>query len=255
MPENTFPTEAITLPSKGWFYPPSHPLSGGTIDLYYMTAKHEDILTSPNLIRKGIVIDKLLESLIATPNVNYTDLFIGDRNAVMIASRILGYGKRYSPTVECPKCNAASEMDVNLEDLQEKVIPFNAEERGKNEFTFTLPMSGKVITFKLLTFKDEQFAQRELEALRKALKGDVSKEVTTRMRYAILAIDGDRTPTVVTDFIENMPVRDVSAFRAHAREISPDIDLTFDFECPKCGHSDRVGVPIDVTFFWPQSKV
>lgn len=255
MSDNTFPTEVIELPSKGWFYPSSHPLSNGQIELYYMTAKHEDILTSPNLIRKGVVIDELLKSLIATEGVNYTDLFIGDRNAVMIAARILGYGKKYEPTVECPNCERTSEVEVNLEQLKEKDVEFKESMKGKNEFSFLLPMSKKTVLFKLLTYKDERDAQKELEALRKNLKGDVSREVTTRMRYSILAIDGERDRAELTKFIENMPARDAAALREHARQINPDIDLTFDFECPKCGHSDRVEVPIDVTFFWPNARV
>lgn len=255
MSDNMFPTEVIELPSKGWFYPPSHPLSNGQIELYYMTAKHEDILTSPNLIRKGVVIDELLKSLIATEGVNYTDLFIGDRNAVMIAARILGYGKKYEPTVECPNCERTSEVEVNLEQLKEKDVEFKESMKGKNEFTFVLPMSKKTVLFKLLTYKDERDAQKELESLRKNLKGDVSREVTTRMRYSILAIDGERDRAELTKFIENMPARDAAALREHARQINPDIDLTFDFECPKCGHADRVEVPIDVTFFWPNARV
>lgn len=253
--ENEFPTELIELPSKGWFYPPEHPLSSGTIELYYMTAKHEDILTSPNLIRKGIVIDKLLESLIATKGVSYTDLFIGDRNAVMIAARILGYGKKYEPTVECPNCERASDVEINLEELKEKDIEFKAAQKGKNEFTFFLPMLKKEVVFKLLTYKDERDAQKELEAFRKNLKGDVSREVTTRMRYSIVSVDGERDRAELTKFIENMPARDAAALREYARQINPDIDLKFDFECPKCSHVDRVEVPIDVTFFWPNSRV
>jgi hypothetical protein len=97
-----FPTETIELPSRGWYYTVNHPLSSGRLDVYYMTAKHEDILTSRNLIQKGVVIQKLLEALIATPNVKYSDLLIGDKNALMIAARVLGYGKDYEVDVSCP---------------------------------------------------------------------------------------------------------------------------------------------------------
>jgi len=94
-----FPTEVLSLPSKGLLYPKDSPLSKGTIDVKYMTAKEEDILTSQNLIEQGVVIDRLLESVIVTPNVKLGDLLIGDKNAIMIGTRILGYGKDYPITI------------------------------------------------------------------------------------------------------------------------------------------------------------
>ena len=83
------------MPSKGHFYPSDNPLSSGQVEIKYMTAKEEDILTSANLIQKGIVLDKLLQALIVSEGVNLDDVLIGDKNAIMIASRILAYGKDY----------------------------------------------------------------------------------------------------------------------------------------------------------------
>ena len=90
-----FPTEVIDLPSKGLVYPKEHPLSSGNVEIKYMTAKEEDILTSPNLIEKGIVLDKLLESIIVTEGVKLDDFIMGDKNTLLVSARILGYGKDY----------------------------------------------------------------------------------------------------------------------------------------------------------------
>jgi hypothetical protein len=250
-----FPTEVIELPSKGWFYPEGHPLAAGTIELFYMTAKHEDILTSRNLIEKGVVIDKLMESLIANKSVKYGDLLIGDRNAIMVASRILGYGKEYQTDVSCPKCERSSTVEINLEDLGDKEIEFKPELKNRNEFSFELPTSKSIVTFRLLNYTDERNAQKELEMVKKGAKMEISQEVTTRMRYSILSVDGDRDRAKIKDFVENMLARDAMEFRRYAKQVNPDIDLSFDFECAKCGHEDRIEVPIDVTFFWPNARV
>ena len=93
--KHTFPSEEVTLPSKGLLYPEGHPLKKGVIEMKYMSAKEEDILTNPNLIKNGTVIDKLLKSLIVTP-IDYNNLLLGDKNAVLVAARILGYGKDYT---------------------------------------------------------------------------------------------------------------------------------------------------------------
>jgi hypothetical protein len=244
-------TEPIDLPSKGWFYEEGHPLAAGKLDLYPLTAKHEDILTSKNLIVKGVVIDKLLEALIATPGVKIGDLLIGDKNAVMIAARILGYGRMYPVKVDCPACGASNELDVDLQALDDKVVEFSPSQKGSMEFNYQLPVSQRTITFRLLTHNDDVAIRRELEAMRKALKTDVTAEVTTRMRYSIVAVEGDRDRETLRKAVDNMLAADARAFRKHAAEVNPNIDLTFDFDCSNCGESDRLGVPIDHTFFWP----
>ena len=96
--KQSFQSEKVTLQSKGLLYPKESPLSKGVIEMKYMTAREEDILTNQNLIQKGIVIDELLKSLIVTPGVDYNDLLVGDKNAIMVAARILGYGADYSFT-------------------------------------------------------------------------------------------------------------------------------------------------------------
>lgn len=249
-----FHSEVVDLPSRGWFYPPDHPLATGQISIFNMTAKHEDILTSTNLIMKGVVVDKLIEALIATDGVKCSDLLIGDKYAVMVAARILGYGKDYEATIECPQCGANVLTHIDLEKLGDKDIIFNPAQKGRNEFTFELPFSKNVITFKLLTQKDDQAVRKELDAMKK-IQGDTTQEVTTRMRNSILSVDGDRDKETIRKFIMDMPARDARAFREYAKKVMPDIDMTFEFECSTCGKEDRLEVPITEKFFWPDSRV
>lgn len=255
MAENMYPSEMVGLPSKGWYYPEGHPLASGEIDLYYMTAKHEDILTSKTLIQRGVVIDKLIESLIVDKSIKYDDLLVGDKNGLMIAARIMGYGKNYDATVTCPSCNTATTHTVDLETLSDKEIEFNPKNKGKNEFEFQLPFSKRLITFRLLTHKDEKDVQNDLDAMRKVVKSEISNEVTTRMKKSIVAVDGNRDVKTIRDAVDSMPARDAMEFRDYARVINPDIELKATFVCPMCAHEDRLEVPIDVSFFWPNARV
>ena len=111
-----FPTEVVDLPSKGKLYPPDSPLASGTIEMKYMTAKEEDILTNQNYIEKGIVIDKLLQALIVDKTIDYNELLVGDKNALLIAARILGYGKEAGKVEKLPK-NIISQKVYALEPL------------------------------------------------------------------------------------------------------------------------------------------
>ncbi len=232
------PTETIDLPSKGLLYPEGHPLSNGTIEIKYMTAKEEDILTNQNYIQNGTVLDKLLKSLIVT-EFDYNDLVIGDKNAVMIAARILGYGAEYKFTY-----NGVEEV-VDLSEIDNKPLDESLYTKGQNEFTFTLPASNNEITFKFLTHGDEVKISKELEGL-KRIKKEESPELTTRLKYMITSINGDQESKTIREFIDQaFLARDARAFREHISKIQPDVDLTF---FPSTS-TKSISLPIGINFF------
>jgi hypothetical protein len=241
MEENfKLPTETIELPSKGLLYSEESGLKSGKIEMKYMTAKEEDILTNQSYIKNGTVLDKVMKSLIVS-KINYEDLLIGDKNAIMVAARILGYGSEYTFDY-----NGESHT-VDLSQIENKELNEELFSNGANEFTFTLPKSKNTLTFKLLTHKDEQNISRELEGLKKINK-DSSPELSTRLKYMITSVEGRRETKDIRDFVDNyLLAQDSRALREYAKEIQPDVDLTFFPD----GSSDRVNIPIGVKFFWP----
>ena len=251
-----FPTEVVSLPSKGLLYPEEHPLSGGQIEIKYMTAKEEDILTSRTLIQKGIVLDKLMESVIVQDGVQLDDLLLGDKNAVMIATRILGYGKDYTVSIQDPDSNEKQEETFDLTKLKDKVIDEKLFKDRKNEFEFDLPASKVKITFKLLTHKDEKLVDEELKALKKFQKGSgVTSEITTRLKKAITSVDGDQTLKRINEFVDyELLSRDSLALREYLREITPDVDMTFTFVSEQTGEPHDMDIPLNVEFFWPAGR-
>jgi hypothetical protein len=240
-----FPTEMVELPSKGLLYPKDSPLAEGKIEMKYMTAREEDILTNQNYIQQGVVIDKLLQSLIVTP-INYGDLLVGDKNAILVASRILGYGKDYEFEYKGKK------EAVDLSELQSKEIDYEALKSGKNEFSFTMPATKTNITFRLLTHADEQAIDQEVKGLKKLHK-DASPELSTRLKRIITSVEGDATPSTIRNYVDNfLLARDSRAFREHIRQIQPDVDLKF---FPEDGPEGGVDIPIGVSFLWPDAGV
>jgi hypothetical protein len=250
-----FPTEVVSLPSKGHFYPEDSPLSSGEIEVKYMTAKEEDILTSQSLIRKGVVLDKLLEALVVS-DVNLDDILIGDKNAVMVAARVLGYGKEYSFEYDCPSCGARNKDEVDLTVLEDKEVDFKKLEKGKNEFEFALPSSKRNVTYKILSQRDEKAIDSELKALKKFTKDSgVDPEITTRLKRAIVAVDGNRERKDINDFVDNeFFSMDSLAFRQHLADVTPDVDMIYNFECESCGNGEEATVPLTVEFFWPSAR-
>ncbi len=243
-----FPTEEVTLPSKGLIYPQDNPLAKGTLEMKYMTAKEEDILTNESYIKNGTVIDKLLQALIVTP-INYNDLIVGDKNAVMIAARVLGYGKDYTFKLK------DEEHTVDLTEVADKEIKEeHLLEKGKNEFSFDLPTIKKNITFKILTHGDEKKIDTEVKGLKKINRGE-SAEYSTRLKHMILSVDGDYERKTVRQFVDNqLLARDARALREYIKEIQPDVDLVFDLET-SAGDVQGVRIPIGVTFFWPDTEL
>ena len=241
--ENKFsmPTEMVDLPSKGLVYPETSPLSSGKVEMKYMTAKEEDILTNQNYIQKGTVLDELIKSLIVTPNVKYEDMIVGDKNALLVAARVLGYGKDYTFTY------GGEEQTVDLSTIENKILLDHLYTQGKNEFEYTLPSTGVKITFKLLTSNDEKKISAELEGLKKINK-NASPELSTRLKYMITSVEGDTDSKTIREFVDNnLLARDSRAFREYVKEVQPDVDLTFFPE----GKNTKVDLPIGLNFFWP----
>jgi transcription elongation factor Elf1 len=250
--DTKFPTEVIYLPSKGWFYPSDYPLSNGTLELKMMTAKEEDILNSKNLINKNIVLDKLLESVVIDKRVNLDDMFTCDRNAAFFAIRRLAYGDAYDVTISCGRCGKENSVTIDLSKMNERPFDFDQYPRGENSFRFTLPYGdGDVLTYKILTKKDERAIEQELKGLEKVSK-DFTKEVTTRLCHVITAVNGNSEKGCIRKFVnEGFLSKNSLAFRKHLRENMPDIDDTFDFYCQHCGLERKESTPVGVNFFWP----
>jgi len=247
MAEFKIPTEIVTLPSKGLLYPKESPLSAGEIEMKYMTAKEEDILTNANYLRNGTVLDKLLQALIID-DINYNDLLIGDKNAIMVAARILGYGKDYTIN------HNGKEVIVDLSQLKDKTLNEELFKIGINEFTFDLPKSGNVVTFKLLTHGDEKKIEAEIKGLQK-IKPDSSPDVTTRLKYIITSVNGEREQKSIRDFIDTyLLAPDARALRQYYNQISPDINLKF-IPDDENYTGEGIDIPISFNFFWPDFGV
>jgi len=257
-----FPTEIVELPSRGLIYPQDNPLSSGKIEMKYMTAKEEDILTTQSYIKEGSVLDRLFQSLIVSNGegvpIKYVDLVTGDKNAIMIAARILGYGKDYEVEIEDPYSGNTQKETIDLTQFENKEYDgSNQIAPHTNEFRFKLPRSQREITFMAMTESKERKVKHESEAINKAnrkLKDTTSRELTTRLKTMILSVDDDREQKTINHFVENeLFAIDSKALRAYINEVVPDIDLTWEFVSEETGEGRDMQLPMDVSFFWPNS--
>jgi hypothetical protein len=246
----TVPTEMIDLPSKGLVYPKENPLSSGVVEMKYMTAKEEDILTNVNLLRQGLAIEKMLKSLIKSA-IAYEDLTLGDRNALLIAARILAYGKDYSFSYKNPNTGQEEKVQYDLQNLQHKKVDY-AVFANKNEFTFDLPHSKNTVTFKLLTIGDDKKIDDESKGVKKALGQEAGSSL--RLKYQITSINGEYSTKTVRDFIDSGALLslDSNPLRKHISEISPDLDMNISFTLSD-GTEVSTDLPMTAEFFFPGS--
>ena len=237
------PTETVDLPSKGLLYSADSPLSSGSLEMKYMTAKEEDILTNRNYISNGTVIDRLLKSLIVTEGINFNDLLVGDKNAIMVAARILSYGKDYTITYN------GEQHTIDLSTLEHKQLDESLYEDRKNEFKFSLPNTGNEVSFKLLTHEDEIAIDKEIAGIKKIDK-QASPEVTTRLKRMITSVNGMTEQKDIRDFVDNyLLAKDARALREEYSRVQPDINLKVSID----GVEEDVDMPIGLTFFWPDA--
>ena len=242
-----YPTEEVTLPSTGILYDPKSPLAKGVIDMKYMTALEEDILTNQNYIKDGTVIDRLIKSLITTP-INYDDLLIGDKNAILIAARILGYGSEYTFKYE------GETYTVDLTTIDDKPLHEVVENATENNFSYTLPTSKIEVTFKFMTHGNDIAIGKEIKGLKKINKKS-NPELSTRMKYIINSVNGDSEKKTIREFVDKgLLDRDARALRQYINDIQPDTDLTFEREASN-GDFETLTIPITANFFWPDAEL
>ena len=248
------PVEAVPLPSNGRVYPADSSLSGlETVDIRAMTAREEDILTSRALIKKGTVITHLIQSCLVDKRIDVEEMLVGDRNAIMTALRVTGYGSEYAAEVDCPSCGERSKQEFQLTDLAIKRLKVSPVAEGANLFEFELPVTKKKVHFKFLTGKDEQEITIMLERKKKqGAQGD--NLVTTRLGHSLVAISGIKDKGKLNTFIRNMPARDSLALRKFIDSNEPGLDMKTWMDCSHCMESSEVRLPMGASFFWPDTE-
>lgn len=241
-----FPTETVELPSKGYLYKDHPILSSGQVELKYPTAFHEDILTNTNYIEQGIVLDKFLSELLVE-KFDVSDLLLGDKNALLIAARVMAYGSEYKFTY------LNQEVVVDLSMLNNKTVDENLFTSGKNLFTFKTPKTSTTLEFSLLTGHDEKKIAEDLKGYKKMNK-NLSPELSLRYKKMIKSVNGDNSPATISSFVDNgFIMQDTKAFKEYLKSINPDVDMSTTIDIN--GSEERVNIPIGLAFFWPELGV
>ena len=248
------PTDFVELPSGGRFYAEGHPLHGTeVIEIKHMTAKEEDLLTSQSLLKKGIALERLMKSIIINKKIDPQSLLVGDRNAIMIAARISGYGADYETSVRCPSCAVNSATYFNLSTLPIKAGEVNTElgvkELGGGLFSVSLPRTKVEVTFRLLNGYHEKTLTDQVTNARKRKKDE--NPITRQLQLLTVAVNGDESPEAIQYFISNVPSLDALHLRTVVKLVTPNIDMTDHFSCEECGHEQDMEVPLTADFFWP----
>ena len=250
----TSPTEIVELPSGGKLYPPGHPMHGrDTLEIRFMTAKDEDLLTSRALIKKGVAIDRMLQNLIVDKGVKVEDLLLGDKNALTVAARISGYGEEYEISVACPACEQKGKHTFDLSQLENKEVD-NPEDLGAQAtehgtFIMKLPRSGANVQFRLLTGRDEAEMVGELTS--KTVKKEENNS-TSQLKRVIVSVNDNSDKRAIAQFVDNLPVVDAKLLRGIVKHLTPDVNMRQEFVCSQCGHEEEVEIPFTVEFFWPK---
>jgi len=256
--EFVVPTEFVELPSKGQFYPPSHPLCNkDVIEIKHMTTKEEDILTSMTLIKKGIAVDRMLQNIIVDPSISVEDLLIGDKNALLMAARIHGYGAEYQTTITCPKCYTEVEYSFDLGNLQPKILTeerlekYNVQKTERGTFIFNLPGTNFNVEIKLINGHDEKRISAAAEHKKKL---NLTETLTSDfLRAIIVSVNDIEDQGEINAFINTLPAKYARKIKSITSEIAPSVDMKHTFCCQICTYEGSMEVPLNASFFWPKS--
>lgn len=248
------PTEHVELPSRGAYYGEGHPLHNKeSVEIRFMTAKDEDTLTSKSLIKKGLVIERLISDLIMDKSIRTESLYVGDRNAIIVASRISGYGPDYDTKVNCPSCNKSQEYSFDLSQpeinyaLSDEDLESLEVTKVDDVFYTSLPMSKVKIGFRLLTGRDEKYL---IEKLNSKVQSQVETNSTDALRLTLVSVNDSSERRDIEQFISIMPARDSIYFKKLLKRITPNISFNNNFVCKFCGYDAEMEVPFTADFFW-----
>ena len=247
------PTTHVSLPSDGKFYPSEHPLHNeDTIEVKHMTTREEEILTSQALIQKGLVVERLLESVVLNKQITPDSLLIGDKNAILVALRVDAYGAEYNVELSCPSCGQTSTQEIDLSTLgiQGTDVVEEGETTDNGTFLVVLPRTTAKVEIRPLTGHDEK--QMSMIAKKAKKYGLEERHITSQYNQMIVSVNGDTNPITISSFVENLPAFDSRALRKAYKKITPDLDMSFDFQCDLCGHEQGMEVPITANFFWTE---
>lgn len=249
------PVESVPLPTRGLIYPPTSIFSNKeSIDIRAMTAREEDILTSRAYLKKGTVVNELIKSCMIEKGADPSDLISGDRNALMVAMRITGYGSAYRVEATCPSCGVSGPQTFDLGNLSIKRLEIEPARMGENAFRFELPVTRKNVVFRFLTGHDQEDISAQTAKMRSYMPDAPEPTVTLYLEKAIVSIGDITDRTKIGMFVKNMPAQDSRLLRKHIRESEPGIDMTNEMTCASCGEASRVEMPIGPTFLWPDSQ-
>lgn len=248
------PTELVPLPTKGLIYDPESRLyNREALKIKAMTAREEDILSSQALLKEGTVLDHLIKSCLTDQGVDPSDMMMGDRNALMVAIRITGYGPEYNVETNCQKCAERNKVKIMLDQLHIKRLSINPVKEGANAFEFKLPVTKKTVIFKYGTQRDRrEYVERE-KNLKKHLEGMIEKNVTSNLEMSIVSIDGVTDRNKIRHFVMNMPAFDSKALRSYINDHEPGMDMRWSYTCSSCGHENDITMPMTPEFFWPST--
>ena len=248
------PTEFVDLPSQGKGYPANHPLCDkAEVEIRYMTAKDEDILSSQTLLKKGVALERFLQNILVDRRIDAKKLFVADRNAILIAARISGYGNLYETQVVCPVCSTQSEQSFDLNN--KKVVYLNLNEdlgikqTNPGVFTTKMPYSKFNVEFKLLVGEDEIYIANMSTVRRKKKMNETM--LSDQYKRMIVSIEGHTDRAVIERYVDAMPTIDSRHLRACYKSTAPNVQIIEDFSCHSCGHEQEMEVPFGADFFWP----
>jgi hypothetical protein len=229
------PGYVVTLPSKGLIYPQLSVLRSGVVEMRYMTAYDEDILSNASYLKNGTVLDRLIDGLLLTEGVSVNDIGNPDLEALLIAARIYGYGKTYPVMVTEPNSGKLLQRDIDLSKIPYKEFNLIPDDNG--EFEYQTTQSQDIIKFKYLT-------KKEAENI------DAEHSVSDLMKYTIQSINGSRDRSIIEEYIKyKFLAADARAFREYLVENLYGLDFNMQFE-GEDGSTFSSGFRIGPDLFW-----
>jgi hypothetical protein len=248
------PTDFVEIPSKGKFYQEGHPLHNKeTIEIKHISAREIDILTSESLLKKGVALDRMLQSIIIDQNIKIDDLLSVDKNALIVSSRVTSFGSEYGARMICQSCGKEYETEFDLNDSAIVTEPGDVDFSENGTFFVELPQTKVMVECRLLTSKDEKsLVERQSKKSKLNLPETL---ISDQIKFLIVSLNGVAERGLVDEFVDVMPAADMHFLSKEYEQVMPDVKYISETTCTHCGKKNEAEIPFTANFFWPDRQV
>ena len=242
--------DIVELPSRGILYQhvtEDENVLNGKIEIYPMTAREEEILSTQKFIKDGSATRRVLDRCIAS-DIDAKDILVYDSNYLLFFLRQISYGDEYQFELKCQNsmCGKKFDHELKISELDFEELP-DIEEPIEVE----LPKSKYTVYMVLPRLYHTEDIVSRSSSKKRSTEDSTGRQIDRYLSSTVSIIDDEGEEVDKKDweeFFESLPGSDIAKIR-ESSDYSTGVDTLENVICPYCDSDYSGTIPIGMNFF------